>query len=495
MASGAAGLAVEVCATRFLAPYFGASTVVWANVIGLILACLAAGSWLGGRAADRHPSRHPLGVIILAAAVMVALLPLVARPVLNSAVTDLNRISAGAAVGSFIGALLLFAGPVTLLGMVAPWAVRLSVVDVESAGRSTGRLYALSALGSIGGTFLPALIMIPLIGTERTMICVAALLTGCSVPLVGRRAFLVVGGASLALLIPPTAIRTSEGVIADHESAYQYVRVMADRDGTRTLELNEGVTAHSVWRPNTVLTGGEWDMFLMVPPLVHHPVSRVLILGNAGGTMARAFAAFYPDADIDGVEIDPAVTEAGQRFLGLGDNPKLHTITADGRAYLNTTNRQYDIVIVDAYRQPYVPFQLATSDFFAQVRGHLVPGGIVALNVEAIPGDNSLPDAIESTVSSQFASSWVWQPLRYNELVLGVNASVTREQLTTRARAVNPSITSLARLFEGEVRPARTTGMVLTDDRAPVEWLTDRTIIRYVAGGGRLDERLLPTHP
>ena len=138
--SGAGALATEIAAARLLAPYYGSSTVVWANVIGLVLASLSLGYWLGGRVADRHPSPRVLGRIVLFAGVLIAIVPFAAGPFLDVSVKGLDKVSAGAAIGSFFAVLLLFAPPVILLGMVAPFAVRLAIDDVRDAGSVAGRL-------------------------------------------------------------------------------------------------------------------------------------------------------------------------------------------------------------------------------------------------------------------------------------------------------------------------------------------------------------------
>ena len=178
------------------------------------------------------------------------------------------------------------------------------------------------------------------------------------------------------------------------------------------------IAVHSVWYPDSVLTGGEWDMFLLVPPLLDRPVERMLVIGNAGGTIARAYGRLYPEVAIDGVEIDPKVSEAGRRYLGLGDNAKLHVITDDGRPFLQGTSSRYDVIVVDAYRQPYIPFYLATEEFFRTSRPSVVilaaakVGGILAndtyradfiyqnLMIEA----NVIHAAFESGVENSFCS-------------------------------------------------------------------------------------------
>ena len=184
---GIGTLATEIAASRLLAPYFGSSTVVWANIIGLTLLYLSAGYWLGGKWADRRPEPRVLGRIVLAAALFIAATPFIARPVLDLALEGFDAVSVGAVVGSFFAALAIFAVPVTLLGAVSPFAIRLALDDVREAGAVAGRLYALSTVGSILGTFLSAIVTIPLVGTQRTMLGSAALLAVAAALLLGAR--------------------------------------------------------------------------------------------------------------------------------------------------------------------------------------------------------------------------------------------------------------------------------------------------------------------
>ena len=491
--SGAAALATEICASRLLAPFFGTSTVVWANIIGLILLYLSAGYWLGGRMADRHPSRRSLGLIVLAAACTIAALPFVAKPILGVALQAFSGLSVGTTVASFFATLLLFSVPVTLLGMVSPFAIRLAVRDVSQAGTVSGRLYALSTMGSIAGTFAPALLTIPLVGTQRTMIGAAI---GCAVAatlLLGWRWLLMAVLIAALLLIPPGPVKDVSGLIAEAESQYQYVDIVQNSNGVRYLELNEGLVVHSVWRANTVLTGGEWDAFLVVPALLDHPVRNVLVIGNACGTIARAFSVFYPQAHVDGVELDPTVTQLCKQYMGEAAIPNLTVITADGRPYLDTTTSKYDLIIVDAYQQPYIPFQLVTQEFFALCQHHLNPGGALALNVERIPGSDTLDDTIESTVAATMPDAWVWPALRLNEIIVAFNHS---GETTPRLQsALDQRIASLGPLFTTEVRQAHRNQTPMTDDRAPIEWLTDQALIAYIASGGNDVEPPLPTYP
>jgi spermidine synthase len=489
--AGVGTLATEICASRLLAPYFGSSTIVWANLIGLVLASLSLGYWLGGKLADRRPEPRLLGTIVLAAALLVALTPFLARPFLDLSVEGLDDVSEGAAIGSFLGTLLLFAPPITLLGMAAPFAIRLALADVAHAGEVAGRLYALSTIGSLLGTFLSALVTIPLIGTQRTMLGSAALLAVGGALLVRRRWLVVAAGMAALLAVPPGVVKASPGLIYETESRYQYVQVIERSSGARYLQLNEGIAVHSVWRDDEVLTGGVWDTFLALPALLGREPRRVAVLGNAGGTVARAFGRFYPRTEIDGVELDPTVSDVGFRFFGMADNPRLHVHDADARPFLRSTSGRYDLIYVDAYRPPYVPFYLATQEFFRLVRSRLEPGGMVALNVATVPDDHRLAEGIEATLKSVFPSVSVWQALRFNRIVIGSTAQDPLRVRRSRRAELSPLVELLAR----DLRPSDASGDAWTDDRAPVEWITDRMIVSYAAEGGRLDETPLPTRP
>jgi spermidine synthase len=487
-------MATEICAARLLAPYYGASTVVWANVIGLVLASLSVGYWLGGRLADRRPTTRALGLVVAAAAALLAALPFIARPFLDLSLRGIDELSAGVVVGSFAAALLLFAPPVILLGMVSPFAVRLSVRDVATAGAVAGRLYALSTAGSLLGTFAPALVTIPLAGTRRTLLGAAVVVALGAVLLLGRRWLVLVLAPAVLLLLPPGLVKAQSGVIWEHESRYQFVQVV-QQGRERLLYLNEGIAVHSDWRPDTVLTGNEWDMFLAVPPLLGRPVRSVAILGNAGGTIARAYGRFYPEARIDGVELDPVVTEAGRRFFGLGKIRQLHVVTADARPFLERTRKRYDLILVDAYRQPYVPFYLATREFFRLVRERLAPGGVVALNVATVPGDHRLADGVAGTLATEFPEVVAWQALRFNQLVVGLMRPLPPAELRARLRNGPARLEPLRALLARDARPALPSAEPWTDDRAPVEWVTDRMILGYALRSGKIDEPGLPTTP
>lgn len=517
--AGVGSMAVEMCASRLLAPYYGSSTIVWANIIGLVLASLALGYWIGGRVADRWPRPRLLGWLVLAAAVLVAVVPFAARPFLDLSVRGLDRVSAGAIIGSLLASLALFVPPVTLLGMVTPFAIRLAVTAVDDAGRTAGRIFSLSTIGSLLGTFLPALLFIPLVGTQRTLIGAAALIASAAAILLGR-AWLAAAVALAALLaVPPGTVKSAAGLLFERESQYQYIQVV-QRDDRRLLYLNEGEAVHSIWHPDSVFTGGEWDMFLTLPALMGRTPRYAATLGNAGGTTARAFRALFPTVRIDGVEIDPAVSDAGRAYFGIQEDAYLRVVDADARPFLRSTARRYDLIMIDAYRQPYVPFYLATHEFFDLVRSRLRPGGAVALNVTTLPGDERLVQGVAGTLATAFPQVVTWRPLRFNTLVVGLTERAPLSALRARLLAADaellqdtstsaatappssssldaqaPGVASLTQLFAADLREAAPSDSPWTDDRAPVEWLTDRMIVSFAVRGGTTGEELLPTAP
>ena len=226
----------------------------------------------------------------------------------------------GAFLGSLAAVLVLVAVPVMLLGTVAPYANRLMVSSVAATGRTTGGLYAVSTIGSLVGTFLSALLLIPLIGTHRTFLVFALALAVVAVIGLGRVRFVVVPLViAAAMAVPPAAIGADvKGgrVIYETETQYQYARVIQFHDGTRWLQLNEGVAVHSLYRPGSFLTGGYWDDPLVLPQAAGAGAPRrIAILGDAAGTIARAYGHYFPDTRVDAVELDGELTRIGREYL------------------------------------------------------------------------------------------------------------------------------------------------------------------------------------
>jgi spermidine synthase len=484
---GAASLGAEIAAARLLAPWFGASTIVWANTIATVLVALSAGYWVGGRLADRDPTLRGLSRIVLLAAGLMAIVPFAAGPFLRVSVGALDSVQAGAFAGSLLAVLVLIAVPVLVLGCVAPYAVRLSVHAVEEAGRVAGRLYAISTMGSLAGVFLSALLLIPLVGTRRTFLAFALALALAAVPSLSPRFALAPLAVLVLLVLPAGAVKATGGerVVWERETEYQYARVVQAPDGVRRLELNEGQAVHSVYQPGHWLTGDYWDEMLVLPFAAQRgPPRSVAILGNAAGTTARAYGHFFPQARIDGVEIDPALTDVGRRLFDLR-GPNLHLHTADARPFLRRTTRRWDVIVVDAYRQPYIPFYLATREFFALVRRHLTPDGMVVVNVGHPEGSDRLEKVLSATMGRELRTVLRDPSEPTNVMLVGTDAPVSARRLGAAVTSLPVPLRPVAAATAGRLAAPLRGGRVYTDDLAPVEWLIDESILKVAAQGRR----------
>jgi predicted membrane-bound spermidine synthase len=497
---GTGSLGAEIAAVRLLAPYFGASTIVWANTIGIVLVALSVGYWLGGRLADRHPDMRGLCLVALSAAVLLALVPFVSDPLLGVAVDALDEISAGAFVGSLLAVLVLVAVPVLLLGTVSPWAIRLAVHSVEEAGTVAGRLYALSTAGSLAGTLISALLLIPLVGTRRTFLIFALAIAVVAVwglrPV--RRYALAPAAIAVLIALPVGTLKAdTEGggrVIHEAETEYQYARVIEYPDRSRTLELNEGQAEHSVCEaecdagpagpsdPASVLTGNVWDGHLVLHFAGREePPRRVAILGNAAGTTARAYEEFFPGTRVDGVEIDAELSDVGREYFDM-NNPRLHLYHEDARPFLRRIDARYDVISVDAYRQPYIPFYLTTVEFFETVRDRLARGGVLIVNAGHPEGQDELEKVLTATIGEVFPHV-MRDPIEdTNTLLVASEAPLSADRLRAAVPDLPRALQPTALAAAGRLAAPLDGGEVYTDDRAPVEWLIDKSIVDYASG-------------
>lgn len=503
---GFASIGVELTASRLVAPYFGSSTFIWASLIGVTLAFLSLGYVLGGKLADRSPRPELLYAVTAVAAITIALLPIVARPLLHESLDAFRTLDAGAFYGTLAGTLLLMAPPITLLGFISPFALRLQIANVDSAGNTAGSLYALSTVGSIAGSFLPVLVLIPLIGTAATFVVLSlALLAPAVAGLIALRARPLALAATLAALaMPGLALAAPSGIrppdrgtlLHEQESAYNYIQVVDDA-GQRELILNEGHAIHSIYNPDQLLTGGPWDYFMVAPLLVDsekaHPPRDAMLIGLAGGTAARQLSAAYGPIPIDGVEIDPDIVAVGRDYFGLDELTNVHVEIADGRYALKTSERSYDLIGVDAYRQPYIPFQLTSREFFQEVADHLRPGGVAVVNAGRTTTDFRLVDALGATMRDVFPHVIAIDVARYtNTILVGSQTPLSAEALRANLDryGANAPVRHVAEwsLQEGNMRAISPGGMVFTDDRAPVEMVIDQMIFdaaRELTGDNR----------
>lgn len=506
--SGMVTLAVELSASRLLGSVFGTSNIVWANVIGLILLFLTIGYFVGGRWADRSPRYATFYHIILWSAFFNALIPLIARPIIRTASGAVAGAEAGLAIGSFVSILILFSVPITLLGCLSPFAIRLAMNNMADTGKTSGRIYAVSTLGSLIGTFLPTLLLIPELGTTLTFLVFAALLYlvgfvglwRCHraaalrwlwMPLaIGALAALVLGG-------PLRAPYPGAVLLYEDESAYNYIQVQQDAQGNRYLYLNEGQGIHSQWSPGTVADQQRtWSFFLTAPyfnapPFGPADVRSLAIVGLAAGTIARQYTAVYGSLPIDGIEIDPAIIEAGARYFDMNPTmmPSLTTYAQDGRYQLNRLNHRYTVIAVDAYRPPYIPWHLTTVEFFQEVRSRLADNGALAINVGRTPTDRRLVDAMTATLLQVFPSVHAMDvPYSFNTILVATVQPTQPDNLTQNLSLLPADSHSFLHdaLTWGvaQLVPATPSTLVFTDDRAPVETLVDSLVLNFLLTGG-----------
>ncbi len=514
--AGACSLAVELSASRLLAPYFGTSLFVWANLIGLILLYLTIGYYVGGRLADRFPRPGVLYLLTTVAAFLIGVIPFISRPILNWSLTSFATYSISVFYGSLVAVIFLFAIPMILLGCVSPFAIRLRIEQVGRSGHTAGQLYAISTAGSILGTFLPVLWLIPTIGTRYTFFVFAVSLllvsmvglitTQLSMPrLPDTRKRLDKSLLSILLLIPMGAavlsvngpIKPPSGsdgggvLVAERESAYNYIQVVRVGEQMQ-LVLNEGLAIHSIYDPNQILTQGPWDYFMVAPyfnkpPFTQNQVHRACIIGLGAGTIPRELTAAYGPIPIDGVEIDGTIVDLGRQYFHMNE-PNLNVIVQDGRYFLRTTSHKYDIIGIDAYQQPYVPFQLTTLEFFQEVRAHLTPTGVTVINAGRTSKDFRLVEALAQTMHGVFSNVYIIDTERFtNSIIIGTNAPTSLDNFRTNAAGLtNPLLQSVAQasITYGNMREERNTNIYFTDDRAPVEQLIDQIIFDAVQNKG-----------
>lgn len=503
--AGMTTLGVELTASRLLGNVFGTTNLVWANIIGLILVYLSAGYFIGGRIADKYPYEHVFFRLLSWGAFTAGLVPVVARPVLLLAARAVEGLDAAVMAGSFAAVLVLFSVPVTLLGTISPFAIRLSLEEPDQAGRIAGKIYALSTLGSIIGTFLPVLILIPMIGTSLTFLTLS--LTLLTVGLIGLlrlrrdRIYLLLPLVLVLLswLVLRGPLKQGRGQIYEGESAYNYIQVV-ERDGARLLMLNEGQAVHSVYHPDTIVTYGTWDFFLAAPffnPPETNPLAleRVGIIGLAAGTISKQYTEVFGPLPIDGWEIDPEIIEVGRRFFAMNE-PNLQAIAADGRWGLERSRQTYDVLAIDAYRPPYIPWHLTTREFFALTYERLSEDGVLVINVGRTPEDRRLIEALVGTMATVYPSIHVVDvPFAFNSIVYATRQPTSSDNLAANLDVLrtmpdtHPLLADLLLRAVGGLQPTPASSVVFTDDRAPVEMLVNSIVIRYMLGG---DYRDLP---
>ena len=532
--TGLVTMAVELAASRVVAPTYGTTLIVWTALIGTVMVAMAAGAWLGGRRASSD--ERPFWKLLAFAGLAAAALPFLVRPALAGSIV-LGRFSGLA--GPFVAVALLLALPMFCLGMSAPMAVGLVARD-DGTGRAAGSIYAWNAAGSILGCLLPAFVLVPLWGSLRSMFIAGAALVATA--LVGaRRARWLVLLVPLALVggrFLDGPLKRAAGLIHAEESRYNYIQVCDDRflasllagtekekevwervakeSGRRYLVLNEGHTMHSMYAPQDPrypLVGFYFDTLATLPFLPEKRKGlKALAVGLGAGTGPHMWSVLYGeslDMQMDGVEIDPRVIAVGREYFGLAGaeaTGRLRCHGEDGRMFFRRRpDARWDLVVLDVFRQPYIPFHLATREYFATVREHLNPGGVMAMNVGVLGERSDFFDTLLNTVADVFG------PVHWIDLAspdgLSANAIVLASRDTLKGWKLdperNPEIRRLAKAASCEalvatckkayerLRRYRPTDMgeLFTDDHSCIEWYTQKMAASYLLELARRQEK------
>ncbi len=470
-------MALEISASRFLAPYFGASLFVWTNVIGIVLLALSLGYYAGGRLSEKAPTVKTLFKIIAFSGALISVIPYLGRPLSRLIIEQILSAPASflSFIGSFFAALFLFALPVAMLGAISPFLIKIAGSERNDIGKVSGTLFAVGTLGSMVGTFVPTLVLIPFLGTKMTIsICGAILLALGALGLIGGK---LKFAAILPFILPFTydVKDMPGGLLYETESPYQYIRVYERADGGRELRFNEGLGIQSLWTPSGYVGKGYWDYPTALFSLREDFPKRAAILGLAAGTISRSAALQYPEREfaIDGMEIDSKVIEIAKKFFDL-DRPNLNVYNADARNFMAYANNLYDLIFVDAYsNQLYIPPHLASKEFFGLVKSRLNKDGAVIMNVNAVSYSSPLLRAIANTLASQFQYVEIISvPESYNFLVLGSNTPLdlpaAAKRLPKKFADIGDALVNRSKRWEFSKNER-----VFTDDKAPIELMTD----------------------
>lgn len=496
--SGAGIMMIELSAFRLVAPYFGSSLIVTTNILGVIMAALATGYWLGGKIADRFPSPSTVGALLIANGVVSAAIPFVALPLFNTMVNVFSRAqigstaSAATLLGSFFGTFLIFFIPFGLLGLMSPVLVRLATQRVEDAGKTAGKIYAISTVGSIVGTFLPSLFLIPAIGTRRTILLVSVLLVVSAILFVREWwVWFSIAGLVLLLLISPSSLLLSKGnVIDERESVYSFLRVLEARDGLRYLQQDDPFNFQSSSLPASGRTRYYYDRVLPVVYATATEKQKALIIGNAAGTLAKQLHTVPPHRmiSVDGIEIDPEATQLGRTYFGVGPEHG-RVFHVDGRIALRdpqiTGVDRYDIIVLDAYHHASIPAHLATREFFELVKSRLTPDGYVVMNLNVTEDSSPFYQHILATYQSVFAHTYMIPvPDSFNREIYGTNGPRTIADIANDLP--KPLFNDLVEdLIAHQKELPRSVASISTDDQPLTEVLSGFMILQFLFGGSR----------
>ena len=466
-------MGLELVSFRLYAPYFGYSVYVWGSMISVVMLALAGGYALGGCVADRSHSDVSLYAFVMGSAVYQLVIVLLVHSILFALWQK------GEFAGPVVATLIIYALPMMALAGTTPFVIRM-VAREGYVGSVAGMVYAVSTAGGIAGTLLTSFWLLPVFGTMATLRVICGVCFAVGILGLGRRclsAWLGIPALLWLLLVPKPVL--VEGEVWRAESPYNLLRVM-HHENLIWLVLNDARYFHTVRNLKDVWTGYFHDVFAMGPLLV--PGRSLLVLGMGGGGTIATTRAVAPDIQVDGVEIDPKVVEAGILFFGLKPDRNLRVHVVDARRWLQWDRKRYAIVHVDLYYGgPYTPFYVATVEFYRLVRGHVNDDGIVMLNLFDKTKDRELLQCTVATLRQVFPSVMVVKREDGNNIVLAFPRERSAASVRAQLQAVEGPeplrrIAQYAAQNVVDVVPPPGTP-VFTDDWAPVEEMTRRMLV------------------
>ncbi len=482
--AGASVLALEILGTRILGPTFGVSLFLWSALITVTLAALSAGYLAGGHWADGGATHRRLSLLPGLAGAWIIAIPWVQSPVIG-------MVSGWGLRASVLGAaLLLFFIPLMLLGAVTPYALRLTLSSVERAGRTSGRLFALSTMASVASAILTGFYLIPHLGVLLLSTLLGSLLlltaaigfagAGGGRPAIPGSLLLAFAGLAAPFFSPVERADPASGLIAVSQSPYAEIRIF-DRGEERHFLIDHGIHSRidrTTGRSTLLYTA------LMEFPMRYFPrPGSMLLIGLGGGSLVKSYA--EGGWDVDAVEIDPEVIVMAREYFGLGAaGGNVHEM--DGRGFLAATKKSYDVVLIDAYGSSSIPFHLVTAEAFRLAKSVLNQGGVVALNVISQGWTDPLVLDLAATLRVPFrdvlALPMAEPPDRLGNLILLASdrdlAGVPEPERNVDLDPVwrYGSGYAVNHAWDNRFRPDAGRGVVMTDDRNLVDIRSNATM-------------------
>ncbi len=480
--AGMSVMAVELGASRLLAPYFSSSQIVWTIIIGTIMIAMALGNIWGGRRADKNPNPDKLYGRLLIAAVWIAAIPLVGKYVILgiSGILVLTVSSHFLVIAAFLACMAVFVYPLFLLGTVTPSLVKYTVDSLSDSGKTVGTLGAFNTIGSIIGTFLPTFVTIPAVGTAVTFLIFSGVLLLLSLIYFISKRKKAASCILASLLFLLCSIFGHSGSFAfweknlvyEGESIYNYLQVK-DTGNSVILSTNVLFGVQSVMMKEDELTGMYYDYALLAPALADAKEgSEILVLGMGTGTFAKQCMKYFPGAQAEGVEIDEKITRLARKYFALPDS--VEVATYDGRAYLAAVDKRYDVIMVDAYQDITIPFQMSSLEFFTMVKEHLKENGVMVVNMNMHSQEKgNINDHLSDTIASVFPFvSTVDVFGSTNRELFAQNQEIDYGKLKdTLAALESRELADMLEDISGKLTPYEKGEYLLTDDKAPVELL------------------------